>query len=152
MAPPGWTAVELVVAEDQLLASESYLAARAPIVAPEQLLEHTLFLWNSPDDAGPGVEVRGRGLMRIEPRLVTSDLEMLRTMAANGSGIMYGPSDTVGLDIPEDRGLVRVLPALVGAPRTLRLLIAPGFERIARVQTLANNLRNVARMMGVSPS
>ncbi len=101
-----------------LVASPSYLQSRGTPETPEDLAQHTLLMWAG---AGPSdqLPLRAGGSLRVVPWLVSSNVNLLRRVAALGVGLAFAPDG----GIPDEQGvgpLVPVMTDLVGRDETLR--------------------------------
>jgi DNA-binding transcriptional LysR family regulator len=135
--PPGpWHVRILRHVREWLLASPAYLDHHGRPERPEDLHDHALLYWVSPEGGPPQLPLANGGTMAIEPLLATTQIHILRRCAISGLGIAYLPD--AGLMLPSEPPgtLVSVLPEQVGAQRPLRLLVPSALRQTPRTNTI----------------
>lgn len=120
-----WVTRPIMQLRELLLASPEYLERRGRPTSVAELDGHDLFAWKTPDtppDEWPRLD---GGCFSVAPRLIHTDVYLLRRLAAAGQGIALIP------DLDEDETMEsavepvledvvgRVVPACVSVPRML---------------------------------
>ncbi len=142
-APEGpWSAVHLLDAEQRLVASPSYLRRRGTPTSLADLAAHDLLCWRGTGEGPLGLTLRRGGVVPLPapPVFVSNSIHTLRDMTIAGSGIGWFPDG--GFPAPTDppNALQPVLADLVGASRSMRLLLPNAYRDIPRARALADAL------------
>jgi DNA-binding transcriptional LysR family regulator len=141
-SPEGpWVSHEILRVRERLIASEGYLQRKGIPKTPDELAEHELLAWASPD-ADPTVWPTRKGTpLRVTPAMISPDIHMLRQCAAAGMGIAFLPD----AGFPESEGpanrLVPVLPDEVARRRPLRFVVPTALSEIPRIRAVLNEIR-----------
>ena len=112
----------LLSVEQHLLASPEYLAEHGVPQTLADLAEHELFVWVAPGEDGRSLPLRSGGVVPVAPSVVSSDIHLLRTMVAAGTGLGLLPNP-IGRFRPSVGGLVPVLHEVVARPCTVQLMM-----------------------------
>jgi DNA-binding transcriptional LysR family regulator len=143
-APPTGPWITFVVhrVREQLLASPAYLAEHGHPKTLDDLLDHRLLTWSSPDRPAQVLPLWGGGTLPVMPNLSTGDIHLLHLLAQGGHGIALAPD---GLPPAEGAPLtVPVLPDLVGRVIPVRVCIPEALVDIPKVRVVVDMLRAVA--------
>ncbi len=114
-----WFSRVLMRAPIRVVASPRYLAARGRPTSVEALSEHDLLAWRhgaNPADEWP---LLAGGTARISPWLTSTDLALLRAVAASGGGLLLTPISPL-LEEAGVEPLEVVLSDLIGGDLPLR--------------------------------
>ncbi|MDP2316896.1 MAG: LysR family transcriptional regulator [Pseudomonadota bacterium] len=130
---------------ERLLASPGYLAARGTPRTPADLDGHDLLVWRRPGADARALPTLDGGAMPIAPTVVATDVHLLHTLAAAGSGLAFVPDGRIpDPTLPPD-ALVPVLPDHVGRDCPLRMVVPQPLARAPKVRTV---LEQLARFLG----
>jgi DNA-binding transcriptional LysR family regulator len=102
------------------LASPAYLAARGAPESVAALARHEVLGWRRAHEGAEAWPLRGGGHVEVSPWFVSHDLLLLRSLAAEGGGIVFAPHTNL-LDDPGPDPLVAVLEDEVGAEMVFRV-------------------------------
>ncbi len=102
------------------LASPGYLAARGAPGSVAALSRHEVLGWKRARERADAWPLRGGGHVEVSPWFVSHDLLLLRSLAAEGGGIVFAPHTNL-LDDPGAGPLVSVLDDEVGAEMVFRV-------------------------------
>jgi len=110
-------------------------------------MQHDLLAWDSPDgDPTLWPTLRGE-ILRVSPRMVSSDIHMLRGCAANGMGIAFLPDPGPSAPGPPPDGLVHVLGDEVGRERSLTAVVPAVLSEIPRIRAVLDEARAFVQAM-----
>jgi DNA-binding transcriptional LysR family regulator len=86
-SPAGpWMSYDILRVRECLIASRDYLRRKGVPKTPDELAEHDLLAWASPD-GDPTVWPTRQGIgLKVAPALISTDIHMLRQCAAAGMG------------------------------------------------------------------
>ncbi len=145
-ALPGVRVRPIVEMHMGLRASASYLARHGTPRSPAELAEHRLLTWLGPlaRDAWPLLD---GDWLAIAPSFASPDFQLIRHLAANGTGIALLPDVNLPDLDPEDRKLVRVLPEQIGARHHLFAVKSESSSSSAAFDELLDGLRRFMAMM-----
>ncbi len=108
--------------DTHLMASPSYLAAHGTPRTPADLVHHACLLgFEAGDRPETGWPLRGGGVVSVQGRVVTNDLELKWKLAVAGEGITLLPRIRAAEDLAEGR-LVPVLEQEVGQETSIALV------------------------------
>jgi DNA-binding transcriptional LysR family regulator len=140
--PPGnWMSYVVLRLPERLVASRDYVAARGTPRTLEELRGHDLFAWQ-PRGEDPSLwTTRAGGTFRVEPKLVSADVHLVRHCCLAGLGIGLVPD--AGLPDPgfPDGTAVTILPDLVGRERAIRLSVPAVLADIPKVRMVIDRAR-----------
>jgi DNA-binding transcriptional LysR family regulator len=143
-SPTGsWVSYELLRVDERLIASEEYLQRRGVPKTPNELVEHDLLAWDPPDGDPTTWPTRSGTTLRVAPRMVSTDIHMLRRCAAAGMGIAFLPVAKV--QEPSEDGLLPVLADDVGRERPLRAVVPANLSEIPRIRAVLDEILALAR-------
>ncbi len=142
-----WVSYEILRVRECLLASPEYLRRRGTPTAPEELMHHDLLAWDSPDGDPTLWPTRRGDILRVSPRMVSSDIHMLRGCAANGMGIAFLPDPGPSAPAPPPDGLVHVLGDEVGRERSLTAVVPAVLSEIPRIRAVLDEGRAFMQAM-----
>lgn len=132
--PPNCTAFTVARFPLRLLGSADYLAQHGVPTAPSDLAAHTLAAWRAPQ-GDPHLWPTSAGtFLKVQPRLVTDDINLLRTAAEQGLGLAFVP-DTPGVE------LVPVMDGYWGGAATMRMVVPDGLADVPRIKTILDAIR-----------
>lgn len=136
-----WVSYELLRVRECLLASPAYLRRRGTPETPEDLMQHDLLAWDSPDgDPTLWPTMRG-GLVRVSPSMISPDIHMLRGCAAAGMGIAFLPDPGPSHAAPAPDDLVPVLADEVRRERSLMAVVPAVLSEIPRIRAVLDEIR-----------
>jgi DNA-binding transcriptional LysR family regulator len=117
-----------------LCASPDYLARRGTPRRPEDLAQHACLTYSylEPPDEWHLIGHDGERVVKISGPIVTSHREVLKTAAARGLGIAYGPVIFFREDLEAGR-VVEVLPKFKLPEATIYAVYPAGQQRSAKV-------------------
>ncbi len=111
------------------MATDEYLAERGTPTTLEDLTQHDIFAWSSPEHAADRLALANGSEWQIVPRVQSADVHALRRLASMNMGLAYVPDS--GGPVPGDptNNLRPVMSDIVGRNTALRLLVpAPLIE------------------------
>ncbi|KIG11977.1 Transcriptional regulator, LysR family protein [Enhygromyxa salina] len=151
----------LIAMREGLRASKGYLRRHGTPRSIAELSSHRLLAWCTPNSDVPAWPRHSGGQFEITPAVTSSDYQLLRRLAARGSGITLLPDVNLPDLDPEDAELVPVLADLVGREHYLHvvttqvLLDSLGFDdmfvklqRFMSIMLPGNALRDWAKDCG----
>lgn len=142
----------LLRADHILLATPEYLAEHGTPQTIADLADHELLVWHPPGEDGHALPMRSGGLVPIAPAVVSSDIHLLRMMAASGAGIALLPNPDLQAS-PVMDGLVPVLKDLVWRQIAVRLAIPEARAGLPRTRAAVALIREaVEGTVGFLPS
>lgn len=128
-----WVTRELLRVDERLLATPAYLAARGTPRRLEELTAHDLLVWAAPGAREPQLQLRDGGTLAVRPALVSPDIHFLRACSAAGLGLVYAPDGA----LPGDEARwVRVLDAVIGGERALRVVLPSALSDVPRIRAV----------------
>ncbi len=139
-----WTTIPLLAPYDRLLATEDYLRA-PPVRSLDDLASCDLLVWRPPDRDPNRLPLLDGGEVFITPKFVSSDVHLVRHVAALSCGVAYLPDGALpDLDnaIPE---LSAVLPDVVGRARTLSIVVPTTLLTVPRIRRVLDTMDLFAR-------
>jgi DNA-binding transcriptional LysR family regulator len=139
-SPAGsWVSYEILRVRERLVASRGYLRRKGTPEKPDDLVNHDLLAWESPDgDPTLWPERDGRAV-RVAPQMISTDIHMLRRCAAAGLGIAFLPD--AGIPEQDSDRLVPVLPDVVGRERPLRVVVPAALSDIPRIRAVLTEIQ-----------
>lgn len=123
-----------------LLASPAYLRARGVPETPESLVDHDLLGWRTRGLPGDRWPLTRGGELRVEPWLISGNLEMLRAVASRDGGVLCGGLIPVADDPPVGE-LVPVLEDEVRGELVVRVLMPLPSEVEPRVRAVVTSIQ-----------
>jgi DNA-binding transcriptional LysR family regulator len=117
-----------------LCAAPDYLARRGTPKKPEDLAQHACLTYSylEPPDEWHLIGRDGERVVKISGPIVTSHREVLKTAAARGLGIAYGPVIFFRDDLDAGR-VIEVLPQFKLPEATIYAVYPAGQQRSAKV-------------------
>jgi DNA-binding transcriptional LysR family regulator len=152
-SPGSWVSYEILRVREWLVASRDYLSRKGTPEKPDDLVDHDLLAWESPDGDPTLWPARNGGPIRVAPQMISTDIHMLRRCAAAGMGIAFLPD--AGIPEQSSRGdrLVPVLPDAVGRERPLRVAVPAALSDIPRIRAVLTEIQTfLAESQTVSTS
>jgi DNA-binding transcriptional LysR family regulator len=134
--PAGWVSYELMRIRESLLASEDYLQRKGVPGAPEELCDHDLLAWESPEGDPTLWPTRQGASLRVAPRMISTDIDMLHRCTAAGMGIALLPNASIPESDNGTESLVAVLPNEVRRERTLRVVVPAALSEVPRIRAV----------------
>ncbi len=126
------------------LASQAYLASRGAPRDVASLAEHEVLGWKRGRARADAWPLRAGGEVEVSPWFVSHDLLLLRSLAAEGGGIVLAPHTPI-LDAPDAPALEGVLDDEVGGAMVFRVSSRHHSAADARTrETLEHILRVLA--------
>lgn len=142
-----WLSFELLRLQEHLLAHPAYLARHGTPTTLEALRRHTLFAWESPG-ADPRVwPLRSGASFSVEPRLIASDIHVLRQCVLAGLGMALLPDAPLPDPGADDVGVVRVMGEEVGRTRALHAVVPKVLSEVPKVKALLSHIRTFAQQL-----
>ncbi len=138
-----WISTQLANAPERLVASPDYLAERGVPHTPADLAKHSLLSWRPPGLDPRGWPLRDGGTLPVTPVFITSDVHLIRQLAAAGQGIALLPDGGLpeGPDISGP--LVPVLEGVVGRPNAFRALVPELLIQLPKGRKVMDLLREL---------
>lgn len=137
----------LVEMREGLRASEAYIKRHGAPQSLAQLREHRLLGWLDPRAETTRWPLLSGGSVEVEPAVASADFQLLRRLAARGSGIALLPDVNLPDLDPEDRKLVRVLGDVVGRKHHLHLVVTEAQLDNKKFEILSEQLRHFLGMV-----
>lgn len=104
----------------RVLASPAYLRERGTPKRASDLANHDIIVWKRPRQRVDAWPLLAGGIVEVSPWLVSPDLSLVLSMAANGGGLVLAPHAPF-LDDPAPEALVPVLEDLVRDELVIRV-------------------------------
>ncbi|MFO0611109.1 MAG: LysR family transcriptional regulator [Polyangiaceae bacterium] len=140
-----WVTRVIVRIPERFMASPAYLSARGTPTRVEDLASHDLLVWEAPERRAGTVPLRAGGAFPVTPVVVSSDLHVLRTLASDGLGLVYGADGGLPAEFAAGPELVPVLDDVVGRERTLRIVMPTGHSQVPRILSAIELLQGISR-------
>lgn len=142
--PPTGPWITFVVhrVRERLIASPAYLAEHGTPTQLDDLLQHRMLMWSSPDRPAQALPLVGGGTLPVTPNLSTEDIHLLHLLAQGGHGIALVPDGMLPSD--GDPLTVPVLAEQVGRTIPARVCIPEALVDIPKVRAVVDLLRSVA--------
>ena len=142
--------VDLGTVRESLVASRGYLEQHEPITTINDLADHPIFAWVTPE-GGPPEQlpvVSGRA-PKLAAAMATDDLHSLIWMANKGAGLSFVPFEPALARRPDfgAESLVTVLADVVGRERPRRLVAAKSVADMPVVAAFLEQSRLVSQTM-----
>lgn len=102
------------------LASPEYLRARGVPHDVPSLARHDILCWNRAKEPANAWPLVAGGHVEVSPWHVAHDLQLMRTLASEGGGILFAPQTSL-LDDPSVGPLVSVLDDAIGGDMVFRM-------------------------------
>ena len=135
-----WRTARVIPVPVVLLAHADYVARHGVPDTLEALRQHDLLVWRQPDTDPGALPLLSGGAFPVVPRLVTSDIHMLRRAMVSGHGIAFVPDGGVPSSDEPAGAVVRVLRDQVGRPCHLRLVVPMDAAKSPALRTLIDAL------------
>ncbi len=145
-ATGAWTSTTLYRTPEHLIASEDWIAEHGTPRDIGDLARHPLLVWKPPGEDGMTLPLRAGGAARITPAFISSDVHLLRCLAATGFGLAYLPDG--GLPDPGP-ALIPVLPDIVGRDQVVRALIPAAVSSLPGGERLLSVIKELAQVMSM---
>jgi DNA-binding transcriptional LysR family regulator len=129
-----------------LVASPDYLASAGTPTSVADLADHPLFVWRIPGGDPTQLPTLTAGSVTVQPRMVSSDVHLLRHLAMSGLGIAFVPDR--GLDLPDALPVVPVLPEVIGRECALRFCVPEALVKVPKVRAVMEVLDEFVRGLG----
>lgn len=136
-----WVSYELLRVRERLLASRDYLRRKGVPAAPDALVDHDLLTWESPDGDATRLPATDGTTVRVAPRIVSTDIHILRCCAMAGMGIAFLPDAAFPEPHSAADRLVPVLTDSVGRERPLRVVVPANLTEIPRIRAVLTEVR-----------
>ncbi len=140
-SPGPWECLELGTLRQWLVASPVYLKHRGRPAFPEELVDHDLLLWRSPEGHSDSLALTDGRRLSIAPFYIGDSIHTLREMAAAGAGIAYLPDAQLKLPGMPAAALEIVLADHIGTRRPLRLLVPRALEATPRTRAIVEMIQ-----------
>lgn len=127
-----WITRVMRPAREVLVASASCFERLGRPDTVEDLERCELLIWRRPGHDPHALPLADGRTVPIRPMLVTSDVHILHTLAADGAGIALVPDGQV----PGTPDVVHVMPELVGRDCPLRMLVPEAMAQSPKVKRL----------------
>lgn len=125
-----WITREIGRLPVHLVGSREYLARRGVPKHATDLAAHDVLWWTGASgNDHTAIALKAGGTFPVTPVLQSSDVHLLRRMAANGLGLAYAPDGG-----PDEFGLVPVLDHEVGTTSALRIVLASLLDEVPRIR------------------
>jgi DNA-binding transcriptional LysR family regulator len=141
-----WVSREVLRIQERLVATRPYLDARGTPSCLEDLHQHEILLWESPEKTGPCLPLRAGGDFLITPGVLSADIHMLRRGAIDELGICFGPDAMLLRDVAPEPEMVPVLDELVGRERVLRVVFPSALPEIRSLVEVIDMLRMIVSL------
>jgi len=139
-----WTTMPMLAPVERLVATADYLREH-PVTSVGDLDSCDLLVWRSPDRDPNRLPLLAGGDVSITPKLVSSDIHLIRHITALSCGIAYVPDGAMpdaDNAIPE---LSIVLPDVVGRARTLSIVVPTTLLAVPRIRRVIDMMELFAR-------
>lgn len=141
-SPKGsWVSYEILRVREWLVASRDYLRRKGAPKKPDDLVNHDLLSWESPDGDPTLWPARNGGAIRVAPQMISTDIHMLRRCAAAGMGIAFLPDAGIPEQESRQDRLIPVLPDAVGRERPLRVVVPAALSEIPRIRAVLTEIQ-----------
>lgn len=130
-----WHKLPVAPAPERLLASPTYLAAN-PVESVDDLADHRLLIWRSPEYPINELPLRSGGTVRITPHVISTNIHVLHHMALADGGIAFVPDGGAHYESAASDALVRLLPDEVGRSRWLSVVAAESLRSLPKIQEM----------------
>lgn len=142
-----WLSFELLRMQEHLIAHPSYLARRGTPTSLESLRQHTLFAWESPGEDPRVWPLRSGATFTVEPRLIASDIHLLRQCVLAGLGMALLPDAMLPDPGADSEGIVQVMATEVGRERSLRAVVPTVLSEVPKVKAVLSHIRAFAKQL-----
>jgi DNA-binding transcriptional LysR family regulator len=132
----------LLTMDEHLLATPEYLAEHGVPQSLAELQAHPLLMWRAPGEDGRSLPTRAGGLVPVTPVMVSSDIHLLRMMAAAGCGIGFLPTPPLQTS-PQGEDFVTVMPDIVARQCALRLVVPEARAAMPRIRAAVELIREL---------
>lgn len=135
-----WISHVLLTLREWLVASREYVERLGAPRSIDELARHDLLVWQGSGRDPRILPLRDGGFVEIAPRLVATDIHLVRQCAIAGQGIAY----VVDGELPDPGGaapLVPILPDRVGRPQTLRLSVPRALADVPKIRVVLAHMR-----------
>lgn|GEM_PF-1050488 len=140
-----WDVLDLPPARERLMASRAYLDAHGTPERPEDLRDHTLLVWRSPEDDPTQLPLlEGGATLAVRPAFVMADIHKVRQMALFGVGIAYVPDAHFSLPSEPDDAMTPVLDSVIGRSRPIRVLVPSAVRDTPKVRAVVEAIAGTA--------
>ena len=141
VSPKGkWQSWVVFRVPERLVASQAYLSRRGTPRSIDDLARHELLSWRAPGEDARRRPARHGAPFPVEPKLVSSDIHLVRHCCIAGLGIGLVP-DAMVPDPGLDDALAPVLPDLVGRERAIRVSVPEALAEAAKVKVVLSRAR-----------
>lgn len=137
---PSWLSFPVLRMRTRLVASEAYLAERGTPSTVEDLASHELLSWQAPGEDGRSWPLSDGQRLAVTPRVIASDIHLVRTCAWSSLGIAHVPDGMVP-DPPGTPALVGVLEDRVGCELTLRMSAPKALVEVPKIRMVLDRVR-----------
>lgn len=143
-APQGpWVSYVAMRVPERLIASPDYLARRGTPTSIADLEGHDLLSWQAPKGDPRVWHSPKEGPFNVRPRLITTDIHLLRSVCIAGQGIALVPDAMVPDPSHGEDALVTVLPGLVGRERPLRISVPLALSEIPKIKMIVGHVKGI---------
>ncbi len=153
VAPPptGMDAIPVRTSPLRLMASPGYLARRGAVMSRAQLADHDLLIWSAGVADPNYLPLRDGSHLRVSPRVVANDVEMLRIMAGRGAGLALIPATSLPAPLEVATDLQPVLPDVLGCDRKLCVFVSSSMRTVPRIRVALELSVRLAARPSVDP-
>lgn len=139
-----WVAFVVTRMKVRLFASTDYLARHGTPTSVDDLDDHEILCWSGSPSRTDGVRLLGGGHHPVIPRLVSTDLDLLREAVRTGLGIGW----LLDVPFPGDarHAVVPVLEGTVGDEVPAWLAVSQAVHDMPVVRSLVSTFRDIARV------
>ncbi len=135
-----WLSFPILKMRTRLVATASYLETHGEPKTLDELSAHELVSWQAPGETGLEWPTTDGQRVSVSPRLVASDVHLVRSCAWSSLGIAYLPEGMM----PEPPGTPSLSPVLadrVGCELTLRVSVPKALAEVPKLRMVLDRVR-----------
>lgn len=142
---PGCVRFPIVPLRCQLLATETYLAARGSPATAGELKDHRLLVWRPPSGNSQDLHLREGGHLVVQAAIISSNERILMQMAASHQGMAYVPCPPI--PDPEFHELKPVLAETLGRSINVQMYVPNALTEVPRVKAVLDAVVRVTNVL-----
>ena len=145
-----WESHLISVIRQRLLAKGAYLAERGTPRSVEELAGHDLLAWIAPEEAAPRLFTVSGTPMPLQPKLVSTNVDLLHDCARLGLGIVWAPDANL-VPVLDREPLVPVLADVIGRDVPLFIAVPRALADVPKVRIFIDHLASIKEMVFAAP-